>query len=113
MKKNGRITPALKRNSSRNAITRRRASTVKRKPITLGRYIIADPKICHGTPTFRGTRIMVYQVLEQVALGMDWISISERWGGSLSKEAIAEAVRLSSKAFLEHAPKYNAELIPA
>ena len=25
----------------------------------LGRYIVADPKICHGKPTFRGTRIFV------------------------------------------------------
>jgi hypothetical protein len=25
----------------------------------LGRYIVADPEICHGKPTFVGTRIMV------------------------------------------------------
>jgi uncharacterized protein (DUF433 family) len=25
----------------------------------LGRYIVTDPQICHGQPTFRGTRIMV------------------------------------------------------
>jgi len=25
---------------------------------TLGRYIVTDPAICHGKPTFRGTRIM-------------------------------------------------------
>jgi uncharacterized protein (DUF433 family) len=29
---------------------------MKRK--LLGRYIVADPNICHGKPTFRGTRIM-------------------------------------------------------
>jgi uncharacterized protein (DUF433 family) len=75
----------------------------------LGRYIVADPKICHGKPTFRGTRVMVSQVLEQVALGLDWESISERWGGSITKEAIAEAVRLSSQAFLEHANEYLLE----
>jgi uncharacterized protein (DUF433 family) len=37
----------------------------------IGRYIVADPAICHGKPTFRGTRIMVFQVLEMVAMGMD------------------------------------------
>lgn len=79
----------------------------------LGRYIVADPNICHGKPTIRGTRIMVSQVLEQVALGMDWGSISERWGGSIPKAAIAEAVRLSSQAFLEHANKYRVEPMPA
>jgi uncharacterized protein (DUF433 family) len=41
----------------------------------LGKYIVADPRICHGKPTFRGTRIMVWQVLEMVARGMDWEAI--------------------------------------
>ena len=61
----------------------------------LGRYIVTDPQICHGQPTFRGTRIMVTQVLEQVASGMAWEAIVEEWRGSVSKDAIAEAVRLT------------------
>ena len=32
-----------------------------------GRYIVSDPDICHGKPTFRGTRILVADVLEQEA----------------------------------------------
>jgi len=40
-----------------------------KKQQLLGRYIVADPEICHGEPTFRGTRIMVWQVLEMVAEG--------------------------------------------
>ena len=36
----------------------------------VGRYIVTDPNVCHGKPTFRGTRIMVSQVLDQVARGM-------------------------------------------
>ena len=28
------------------------------------RYIASDPEICHGEPTFRGTRILVADVLE-------------------------------------------------
>ena len=58
----------------------------------LGRYIVADPEICHGKPTFRGTRIMVWQVLDMVAEGKAWETIVEEWGGSIPKEAIAEAV---------------------
>lgn len=27
-------------------------------------YITADPNVCHGQPCFKGTRIMVYLVLE-------------------------------------------------
>ncbi|HYO49904.1 MAG TPA: DUF433 domain-containing protein [Chloroflexia bacterium] len=33
----------------------------------LGRHIVADTEICHGKPTFNGTRIMVFQILEMVA----------------------------------------------
>jgi len=62
----------------------------------IGRYIVTDPEICHGKPTFRGTRIMVSQVLEQIASGMVWEVIIEEWRGSITKEAIAEAVRPAS-----------------
>ncbi len=72
----------------------------------MGRYILADPEICHGKPTFRGTRILVADVLEQVADGLAWETIIEEWRGSISYEAIAEAVRLSRQAFLEHADQY-------
>ena len=65
----------------------------------IGRYIITDPEICHGKPTFRGTRIMVWQVLEQVTNGMAWETIVEEWRGKVTKEAIAEAIRLASQAF--------------
>ena len=69
----------------------------------MGRYIVADPKICHGQPTFRGTRILVADVLEQVASGMAWSSIVEEWRGSISEEAIAEAVRAARETFRAHA----------
>lgn len=76
----------------------------------IGRYIVTDPRICHGQPTFRGTRIMVRQVLEQVANGMAWETIVAEWRGSVSKEAIAEAVRLAMQAFMEHADEYVVKL---
>jgi uncharacterized protein (DUF433 family) len=76
----------------------------------IGRYIVTDPNICHGKPTFRGTRIMVWQVLEQLANGMAWETIEEEWRGKVTKEAIAEAVRLASQAFIEHADEYSFDL---
>ena len=70
--------------------------------VALGQYIVADPLICHGKPTFKGTRIMVWQVLNDVAKGKDWDFIAQRqWGGHISKEAIAEAVRLAGSAWLD------------
>ena len=34
--------------------------------IEINPYIVADPDICHGKPTFAGTRVMVWQVLEML-----------------------------------------------
>ena len=56
---------------------------------------------------------MVSQVLEQVAAGMAWETITVEWRGSVTKEAIGEAVRLASQAFAEHAAEYTLELAAA
>ena len=74
-----------------------------------GRHIVSDPKICHGKPTFRGTRIMVADVLEQIADGLAWETIIEEWRGDITEEAIAEAISLSRQAFLENVDKYALE----
>ena len=73
-----------------------------KKRIELGRYIVADPEICHGKPTFKGTRIMVWQVLEDVAEGRSWEFIcNSRWAGRIPLAAVAEAVQLAQEAWLE------------
>ena len=79
----------------------------------LGRYIVADPKICHGKPTFLGTRIMVAQVLKQVAKGMPWDAITAEWRGTVTREAIVEAVELAQRTFEDHAAEYAQESQPA
>jgi uncharacterized protein (DUF433 family) len=58
----------------------------------IGRHIVRDPNICHGKPTFRGTRILVSDVLEQIADGMSWETVIQEWHGSITREALAEAV---------------------
>lgn len=68
----------------------------------LGRYVVADPEICHGKLTFRGTRILVADVLDQVSRGIAWETIVQQWGGAITEEAIAESVRLSREALLAH-----------
>jgi len=79
----------------------------------LGRYIVADDAICHGKPTFVGTRIMVWQVLELVAQGMDWEEIRLGWPSEIPREAIVEAISLASRAFNEHADEYTLEPLSA
>ncbi len=79
----------------------------------LGRYIVADPAICHGKPTFRGTRIMVWQVLDMVGRGLAWETIIEECHNSITKDAIAEAIKLSSEAFARHADEFAVGILPA
>ena len=75
----------------------------------MGRHIVTDPKICHGQPTIRGTRILVADVLELVAAGMAWETIEAEFRGAVSRAAIAEAVRLASAAFRRHADEFALE----
>ena len=71
------------------------------KRLKLGEYIVTDPDICHGKPTFKGTRIMVSQVLDMVAEGTTWDEIISEYDGAISREAITEAVRVASRSFSE------------
>ncbi len=78
----------------------------KQKPkerIEYSKYIVADPRICHGIVTFNGTRIFVQDSLNMVAKEMDWEYIIWAWHGSITKEAIAEAITLASQSLNQQA----------
>ena len=38
--------------------------------IEFGKYIVVDDEICHGKPTFKGTRILVSDIVELLAAGV-------------------------------------------
>lgn len=96
--------------SAKNGIRKTRRA---RNPELLGRYIVADPKICYGKPTFRGTRILVWQVLEMLAEGLAWETIIYECHNSITKDAIAEAIRLSGEAFLKHSDEFALKPVAA
>ncbi|MEA2694550.1 MAG: hypothetical protein QOJ16_3937 [Acidobacteriota bacterium] len=73
----------------------------------IGRHIVTDPGVCHGSPTFRSTRVLVSDVLEQIADGLAWETVIEEWHGSISREAIAEALQLATRALLDHVDEYD------
>jgi uncharacterized protein (DUF433 family) len=73
----------------------------KMKRVKLGLHIVADPEICHGAPTFVGTRIMVNHVLEMVAAGTAWNEIIAEYDRAITRAGIAEAVRLARHSFSE------------
>ena len=56
---------------------------------------MADPEVCGGQPTFKGTRIMVWIVLEQLDRGLTWDEILREWPGKFPRAAIAEAIAIA------------------
>ena len=80
---------------------KRRASKRAAVRVELDQYVVADPEICHGKPTFKGTRIMVWQVLDALERGESAAGIVAAWDGKISKGAIAETVRLAREALLD------------
>lgn len=71
-------------------------ATRKRKEY--GEYIVSDPKICGGDLTFKGTRVLVKDVLYYVAQGKDWDWIVKGYNKSIIREGIAEAIALANEA---------------
>ena len=61
-------------------------------------YISVNPDICHGKPCFKGTRIMVWQILEllEANVPVDEI-LSENYFPQLTPEHIRAALHLASE----------------
>ena len=74
-----------------------------RKGKELGQYIVVDPDICHGQPTFKGTRIMAKSVLEMLVKGWDWDRVAAAYDGRIDHAAIAEVLSLAGEALIEKA----------
>ena len=79
----------------------RTASQRNGQRVELGEYIVADPLICHGKPTYQGTRIMVWQILEALADGESVTQVVKTWGGRVSKAAVLETIALAGGALLD------------
>ncbi len=63
-----------------------------------GDYIVSDPEICGGDLTFKGTRVLVKDVLYYAGQGKDRNWIVSAYRNSISREAIGEAINLTSEA---------------
>lgn len=84
--------------------TRSARATVR---VELGDYIVADPRICHGKPTFRGTRIMVWQLFEHLALGQAPEDFPKQFPGRVTFEAVQEALELGQDLFAEPRQRWD------
>ena len=63
--------------------------------INVNEYIVVDSDICHGKPTFKGTRVMVWQVLEMLASGSSIKEIIEAFP-SITPEAVKASLRYAA-----------------
>ena len=59
-------------------------------------YIIADSEICHGKPTFKGTRVLVSDIIELVAAGWSDKKIITQYPG-LNREMIQGALEYAAR----------------
>jgi len=64
--------------------------------INVAEYITVDPNVCHGKPCFKGTRIMVYLVLEMLAGGED-INVIKKAYPELTRQHIEAALLFAAK----------------
>ena len=60
------------------------------------KWITVDPNVCHGKPVFKGTRILVADVLEMIASGISIDEILEEYP-QLNREMILEAIALAAE----------------
>jgi uncharacterized protein (DUF433 family) len=99
---NRRLAMQAKRAQNAPAVMKTKANGMAKR-VELGEFIVADSRICGGQPTFKGTRIMVWIVLEQIEDGMTWDEIVREWRGKVPKEAIAEAIAIAD-VVVKHEP---------
>ena len=75
--------------------------------VEISKRIVADTDICHGKPTFRGTRILVSDILELVAAGETPEKLIEEYP-RLTKQMIKEALEYAARAISgEHYAEFS------
>lgn len=65
--------------------------------IEIGKYLVADTRVCGGRLILRGSRILVADVLELVQAGYSPKAISLQYRGIISPDAVREAISLTSR----------------
>jgi uncharacterized protein (DUF433 family) len=58
--------------------------------------ITIDPKICHGKPVIKNTRVLVSNILADLAAGQDFDDIIENYP-NIDKEDIKAALNIGSQ----------------
>jgi len=67
--------------------------------VEISKFIVADSEICHGKPTFRGTRVLVSDVIELVADGVPVQEILRDYYPSLNKIMVKDALEWADRSY--------------
>lgn len=87
--------------------------TLPRHNINIAHYIIVNPNICHGKPCFKGTRVMVYLVLELLEAGVPIEKIiGPEYYPKLTRKHIEAALHyagalLKTREYVSYRPQYT------
>ena len=73
----------------------------KGEPVYVGEHMVADPRVCFGKLTFKGTRVPVETILSRLAQGRSIASLRKSWP-EVSAAAIADAVHVAANLLIEH-----------
>ena len=93
----------LLENASDEDLLRMMNKEIKVEGVEFGKYIIANPHVCHEQLTFKGTRVMVGPILERFALGN---TIEDILAGywRLTREMVEEAQLLAVQYLAKDVP---------
>ncbi|MBI2654926.1 DUF433 domain-containing protein [Candidatus Woesearchaeota archaeon] len=80
--------------------------------INISKYIVADTKICGGTLTFNGTRIMLWQIFELLGAGVTQDEIIKDYFPMLAKSHIKAALHYAADLMRGDLPKVIVPLKP-
>jgi len=69
--------------------------------IEIGKHLAADTRVCAGRLIFKGSRILVSDVLGLTHAGYTPEAVAQQYRGVISPEAVREAVSLTADARFE------------
>lgn len=65
--------------------------------IEIGKHLAADTRVCAGRLIFKGSRILVSDVLELTHAGYTPQAVAQQYRGVISPKAVREAVSLTRR----------------
>ena len=73
--------------------------------IEIGHHLAIDPRVCGGRLIFKGTRILAYDAIEMIRVGMTPQKVAREYRGLITPAAVSEAVSLVRRGLVREVEK--------